>query len=105
MTSQLFRLHLTRKSKNYLLDVAERSFPIAQVMAGSDHIDRPGMSPAIILRTPEQIEGAHGHGEIRFLRKAADQSVENSVLYVRIDFYPAGGGENILHRGFRAEDQ
>src|SRR6266481_4742022 len=60
----------------------ESRFPNTQMIAGPDHIDRLGMRPAIILRTAEEIERAHGHGEIRFLRKTADQTVENRILYV-----------------------
>src|SRR5207245_10000591 len=45
----------------------EGRFPDAQMVARSDDADGLSVGPAVILRAAEEVELAHGHGEIGFL--------------------------------------
>jgi hypothetical protein len=83
----------------------KRRFPDSQVVARSHHADWLRVSPAVILRTSKKVKLAHGHSEIRFLRNAFNQSVENRSLHIGIHFDPASRRENPLHRGFRTKNQ
>ena len=75
------------------------------MIARSDDTDGLGTGPAVVLRAAKEEELAHGHGQVGFLREAADQAVEHGFLDVGVDSHPAGGGEDMLHGGFRSEDE
>jgi len=72
------------------------------MVARSDDADGLGVRPAVILRAAKEVELAHGHGQIRFFRKTAEDAVEHGVFCVGVDFHPASSGEDALHGKFGA---
>src|SRR6267142_1980259 len=81
----------------------ERSLPDAQMVARSDDADGLGVRPAVILRAAKEVELAHGHGQVRFFRKTAEDAMEHGIFNVGVDFHPASSGEGTLHGSFGAE--
>src|SRR6266850_2609807 len=90
--------------ERFALDL-EWSFPNAQMVARPDDANGLSVRPTVILRATKEVELAHGHGQIGFFRKTAENAVKHGVFHVGVDFHPAGGGENALHGGFGAEDE
>ena len=90
---------------NHLPVQREGRLPDAQVIAGFDDLDGFGVGPAIILRAAEEIELAHGHGEIGFLLKAGDGAEEDGGFHAGIHVDPSGRGENFFHGVFVPDNQ
>ncbi len=82
----------------------ERCFPDAQVIARCDDLDGFGVSPAVILRTAEEVELAHRHRQVRFFRHALHETVKECGFHVGVDVNPARGLEDIFHLVFVADD-
>src|SRR5437762_5091364 len=80
-------------------------FPDTQVIARCDHGNRLRVRPAVILRPAEKIKLAHWHRPVGFLRKAADDAVQDRVFYVGVNFYPTRRRKDALHAALRAKNQ
>src|SRR5262245_48399492 len=82
----------------------EWRFPDAQVIARHYDLNWFGVSPAVVLRTAEEVELAHRHRQIRFFRHAFHESVKEGGFHVGVDVNPASGLEDVFHLVFIAED-
>ena len=83
----------------------ERGFPETQVIAGGYDLDWFGVGPAVVLGASEEVEGAHGHGQIGFFGHAGHDAGEERFFDVGVNFHPASGLKGFFHGGLRAEDQ
>src|SRR5438309_1479350 len=89
--------------QRFSLDL-KRSLPNAQMVARFCDVKRLRVRPAGVLRPSEEVELAHGHGQIGLFRNTFDDAFQHRLFHVGIHFYPASGSKSLLHSRFRAEE-
>src|SRR5258708_40304869 len=69
--------------------------------------DHDGIGPRVrkILRTPEEIERAHRHLQVRLVLQGLDEPVHHSVLLGAVHLYPAGTLKSLGYLFFAADQR